>query len=1179
MIRFDNIKYIYITVAMIVGMVLSSCKDELLYDNSIIGEGEASISATVSFIPMGTGLDTRASGTAVKNINNLCVLIYTEGGELFNSYTDGQLEGYKCKQDGNQAYPDDVPPGDVSDSKFDTSSESATPKATFKIPNIFYGKYRIYAVANLGDLALSEKTFENEKGEKITIKDAIKTEAGLKGIRVAWDKDVTWNTDGTKSNDDHAMFGFFTSASEPKSLGFEAPTLIINKPNIDLHCWIKRLVSKVTIAFDPSGLKEAVSVYIRSVTIHDIPATCYLGKKNEPASKEEIINDPGEQGTIYYGDGATNPSYSGWLKLQKGTEVSGSPEHKETDDALYFFENMQGDYQGQKDFLKVQIAGETGESINEPEIDESTGEVIKNENGNMKTDFKDRVPYGTYIEVEGYYVSQNKAKISKGPIKYRFMLGKNTTYNYDAERNHHYKLTLKFRGWANEADWHIVYDELEPSIIVPDPYYISYLYNQDMTYPVRVTGMDFIRDNNLHLHAQIIKNNWIPTIEKTGAMADEIIGAYNEINGFAWNKWAYEHVYDGANYAGFLSLRENKQPIVGIGQQYGEAGNEYLQKNYEGIINVTPRYWADYEIQTEGTGLGVCGDKNDGLYDVVATDSKSMTINLPMFTRPKELIPASDFSGNNPFYAYVREATVRFSLRKAGAPEPTSSKADGWKGDDDVLFKIKDKDGKEKEVKYVDVTIYQVPRIVNPKAIWRRWDNTEEFHVKLKQLNAAGSNDFIDFKSEGPWRASILQDPDGLIELYTSDGQKVTKDSKDKYIEGITGDEIDFYYKPRGTAGSADNARCGIIKVEYHDYTCHHLIFVRQGYDKGMMLGGASWSCYNAVAAKGSRTDGDPEELSSTNAVVTNSPLSIGSFFKRNNYNYAILESNEEDYGWLASVTGKELQTAYTDGTGYSTRPCKWSDIGGHAWTGYRNDETRADRPWADTWKAVNKNGKELAVPTYEQYVKLRDDCEYGYGVVYADGATGVADNVDDAYGYTNFDNASGSAADSPKGMRACLVYNSNNGDQIIFPIGAIGQGRRALNPQGLSYSAAYNGTQLSNFPNPGAGALSYGNVCGLLYAGALNENGRSNNYRPLTYNLYREPGAVYWFKQPVDPRDNALDDDTGSASWDINYYTVVFNPYSSGSLGTFKIDDKGRHELEKETSTDALPIKFIYKE
>ena len=66
------------------------------------------------------------------------------------------------------------------------------------------------------------------------------------------------------------------------------------------------------------------------------------------------------------------------------------------------------------------------------------------------------------------------------------MLGKNVTTDYNAERNHHYKLTLKFKNFANDADWHIDYEEPEPSIQVPEPYYISYLYNHKMMLPVKV---------------------------------------------------------------------------------------------------------------------------------------------------------------------------------------------------------------------------------------------------------------------------------------------------------------------------------------------------------------------------------------------------------------------------------------------------------------------------------------------------------------------------------------------------------------------------------------------------------------------------------------------------------------------------------------------------------------------
>ena len=1143
---FHNTILLSLLLSLVGGISVMSCSDDLLYDNSLIGEGEADLSATLTFNPMKVGLDTRSSGTAINSFNEVCVVMYTTDGKFFKKFMANGESDYKYEQSGNTSYPTDYPtghPGGDSDSDYDNNSQASTPEATFSFKNIPYGKYKIYAVANLGMLP----------------DDVTESEEALKSYRVQWSENVAQN---------NSMFGYFTLDNDKRSLGFNAPEIVVNSSGLKLHCWMKRTVSKVTIAFDPSGLKEAVSVYIRSVTIHDIPNECTLGEDNKPTSDSELIKD-GE--TIYYGNGQTSDIYTDWMRLQKGSGVGGTKDHLEGDNALYFYENMQGNYDGQKDFLKQQIKDETGTSINEPEKDDE-GNVLENENGNMKTDFKDRVRYGTYIEVEGYYLSQNSEKLSKGPIKYRFMLGQNTTYNYNSERNCHYKLTLKFRGWANQPDWHIVYEDIEPSIVVPDPYYISYLYNQSMTYPVRVTGMDYVREHNLHLHAQIIKNNWIPTVQTTGELADEIVGTYDNIDGFAWNKWAYEHVYNGANYAGFLSLRENKQVIVGEDQQYGEDGNTYLRRNYEGEINVTPRYYADYDIMEIGEKFGVSNNTGDGLYDVVETDDNSVTVKLPMYTRPKELIPASDFSGNNPFYAYVREAVVRFSLRKRNAANPTSSTASGWSGVDDEVFKIKDKDGKEKEVKYVDVTIYQVPRIVNPKAIWRRWDSQESFHVELKELNAAGATSFHNFRSDGPWRASILTDPDGLIKL-SKDGVEVT--TAGKYIEGSSDTEIDFWYTPNGTAGSETNARCGIILVEYNDYTCNHLIFVRQGYDKGMDLGGASWSCYNAYCTSGNVSGTLPQDLTSTNVIVTNSPLSIGSYFKRCQYNYAILERNESSYGWLTSVTNQNLETAYTNTSNSVTiRNATWSSFGGYGWTQYDGSSSRRDRHWADTWVAVNKGNRELAVPTYEQYVSLRDNCDYGYGVVYADGATFVADNVADAYGYTNYSNASGNAADSPKGMRACLVYNPNNADHIIFPIGAIGQGRRARTTSPTTYRAAYNGTELPIFADPGAGALSYSGMRGLLYSGARGTTARrSNNDRPLTYNLYREPGAIYWFKQPAE-RPNALDDDHNTASWDINYYTLVFNPYDYGSLGYWAPGT----DLVRGTSSDALPIKLIYK-
>lgn len=92
--------------------------------------------------------------------------------------------------------------------------------------------------------------------------------------------------------------------------------------------------------------------------------------------------------------------------------------------------------------------------------------------------------YGSYIEVKAYYKSGNE-KEGEGEITYRFMLGKDAALDYNAERNHHYKLTLKFKGWANDVDWHIDYrKEPETKLRFPHPFYISYLYGQTAMIPL-----------------------------------------------------------------------------------------------------------------------------------------------------------------------------------------------------------------------------------------------------------------------------------------------------------------------------------------------------------------------------------------------------------------------------------------------------------------------------------------------------------------------------------------------------------------------------------------------------------------------------------------------------------------------------------------------------------------------
>ena len=41
--------------------------------------------------------------------------------------------------------------------------------------------------------------------------------------------------------------------------------------------------------------------------------------------------------------------------------------------------------------------------------------------------------------------------------------------DYNAQRNYHYKLTLRFNGYANDVDWHIDYKKEDRKIQNPNP--------------------------------------------------------------------------------------------------------------------------------------------------------------------------------------------------------------------------------------------------------------------------------------------------------------------------------------------------------------------------------------------------------------------------------------------------------------------------------------------------------------------------------------------------------------------------------------------------------------------------------------------------------------------------------------------------------------------------------------
>ena len=996
---------------------VTSCYDEFMKEE-IIGEGKASISATLDFKPMSSALSrTRAAGDALKDISSLHVLLYDKDKNLIKNW---KIDGYTVS-DENRTDKD----AEANPNGEHHTAETTTKRATFKLPEeIGFGKYYMYAVANIPDL-LTNTAYSK----------AIQTVDGLKNIPLTWDSEDVANNG--------QMIGFFTKSSA-SVLSAADESLIVNEKSVKLHAWLRRAASKVTVAFDGSNLKEGVFIYLQSVQIKDIPSQCYLGKDNNVGKEGYILAVPengpdmidGEIITYHEGDIAEDFEYGEGCADHRVTV--GSPHfgsHDETAPALYFYENMQGADDNMPD--KRQDADGNG-SLDHPGLpDDATYRL------------KDAVPYGTYIEVHAHYISNNSERLGNGHIIYRFMLGQDVKKDYNAKRNCHYKLTLKFKNFANEADWHIEYEEPEPGVMTPEPYYISYLYNHSMMYPIKVnTGGRKIE----YIKAEILENNWAPynassDIYYTGAP-----------NGVAapWN--------------GFLSLHKTTETvlyenIIGSNEQYYNTVPKRGEREYKDFV--LPGGITSKEFTTENS-------EPDDKYRVEKhpTEANTYNIYIPMYTRAKQMISTTGYTGNNPYVAYQRKARVKITTKLEGL---------------DKIFEN-------------EVPIYQVRRVVNPKGIYRSLRNNKSFHVVLKRLPGEDQQMFKTFQSEGPWKAYVVKETNGKgITLSVTDSK--TTELKDdpeygKAIYGKTGSVIDFNVNFEQSSDNPSDNRYAIIRVEYHNYTCQHLIFVRQG-DKpdDLVTGGVKWYAMN---------------MKTTSELASN-PLDEGSLFKFGKWNHPIdaLSNKNPREPWI-KVTPEDFKIYPEDGFTNAATGDKmvWTDIiHSNTTDGFGNPQMANARvaTGADFWELRNS------------YI------EQGYGVLYGDDATETADDIVEAYGYDYEHNKSG------RGMRGCFAYNRETGKNLFFPIGASGYGHRKQ-----SYKATWGDPETIN------GVLRYAAGRTQLYPDPVE--------RPLFYDLYKRPGGIYWLNAEI-PQNYFTPTDGVSLGWDINYFSFDFNFISKDNL------------------------------
>lgn len=1097
--------------------IFTSCDDDrYLLSETEIGEGEAVVSAEFTFKDYTPALNgSRTAGNVLNGIDNLYVIVYDKSGNYVTSR--------KYEKSALNITPNTDKPADAEG----VATPVSTEKGTFSFP-LAYGIYHIYAAANI-------------RGANATkLDDAINqvpNESSLQEMSFTWDPNTIANND--------QMFGCFTT-DKPTDISIrwtdktdvvQAPDVYVNKPSMQLNAWLRRLASKVTVDYDGSGLNNGVWVYIKNVTVHDIAAECYLGMKNKPDGPSEVLNR--RTGSDNQPDATYTPPVANtritynvdmlthiYDKTQPGLELynglvtpQGEPiylgsDHSANGDALFFYENMQteADFKNNPRYDKRQQG--TG--------DDQVGENVRGEkDGN---DYKDRVPYGTYIEVEGYYISINQDNPSQGPIKYRFMLGKDILYNYDVERNYHYKLTLGFKGWANQPDWHIDYDVSDPNLEVPPVYRVSYLYQQKSSLPVKVSK------NCTSLRVEIIENNWAPSDPNDYSFPSDPVASTPAEFQFQWNKAAFDAYYSEMKtvrtlngttikynakmpYLGFLALNMPKAestadiPVtIPIKNELedgtvnywsyrdGVKGQDALKDFYELSRGQGSQAYSEYgpddlTIGDETVHHGDCALNSWSVVEVDdGSDKGDKIVMVPMWTRARTMIEGSGFSGNNPYEYFVRKATLKVTATYDVYDENGNH--------------ITDESGNPIPDKLEDyVTVLQEPRIVNPKAVWRKSGSTADpFHVVLMTTKDSNQkSNYTPLKSDGEWTAYVEMGSNVTLSM----SETTIGEEKNDTISGKTGTEVDFNININGDG-------CAVVNVLYHSNNCVHKILVRQGYDQPQYLGGKYWSNFTLQSATAVAGQTDVY-----NAVETASPFYLGSLYRRGRITKGILEINNSrpDMGPLQSPSNRKYYL--TDGDELS-----WIMLG------CENNNTNP-APMG----TFRINGENWKVPELADFNQLKDNCEFALGVIYGE-ATETALDFATATGYyiENADN-------TDYGVRGVIAYDAKNrtAGQVIFTLGKDGYGRRKN-----------EGTVATSNSNPKRGMLIYSDVDFLLTGSAPNAQGAGNVFRPVPYNLKIVPGAVFWLNNRV--ADGFLGNVTPGAtmSWDVNYFNYDFNSFDN---------------------------------
>lgn len=240
------------------------------------------------------------------------------------------------------------------------------------------------------------------------------------------------------------------------------------------------------------------------------------------------------------------------------------------------------------------------------------------------------------------------------------------------------------------------------------------------------------------------------------------------------------------------------------------------------------------------------------------------------------------------------------------------------------------------------ITVTQVRRIQEPIGYYRDFNKTYLDHILVKEYDEE-SRRYIDLSSVGEWTAKV--EYGDWVSITRTSGTENYVSGTNNVLKG-TGGAIKFDYSPKDGGGST--TRFGCILVTYHNNTCEHRIFVRQGYGD-VNIGGTYWATKN-VKDKGYFVDyptqSGPLYQGGTSDMKSISPYNPG--YKRRGVANWVTETDGAGNGWDWTSKNRKIgpcpsgyHVPHVKAYSYIRQQCYEGNI--QAYIGYVHDDSYQD--------------------------------------------------------------------------------------------------------------------------------------------------------------------------------------------------------------------------------------------